>query len=67
MIAQPVTKDLEEVARAAGQGTLRLPIARTVPLTEAIAALTAAAAGDQRPAELPGNRACKQTAPARPS
>ncbi len=40
MIAQPVTEDLEEVARAAGQGTLRLPIARVVPLTEAIAALT---------------------------
>jgi NADPH:quinone reductase-like Zn-dependent oxidoreductase len=40
MIAQPVTEDLEEVARAAGQGTLRLPIARVVPLTETIAALT---------------------------
>ncbi|MCQ8188920.1 NADP-dependent oxidoreductase [Streptomyces rugosispiralis] len=40
LIAQAVTKDLEEVARAAGQGTLRLPIARTVPLTRAIAALT---------------------------
>ncbi|MFE5121320.1 NADP-dependent oxidoreductase [Streptomyces sp. NPDC056669] len=40
MIAQPITRDLEEVARAAGEGTLRLPIARTVPLTEAIAALT---------------------------
>ncbi|GAA1128863.1 NADP-dependent oxidoreductase [Streptomyces javensis] len=40
LIAQAVTKDLEEVARAAGQGTLRLPIARTVPLTQAIAALT---------------------------
>ncbi|MBB4682602.1 NADP-dependent oxidoreductase [Amycolatopsis jiangsuensis] len=39
-ITRTVTKDLEEVARAAGQGTLRLPIARTVPLTEAIAALT---------------------------
>jgi NADPH:quinone reductase-like Zn-dependent oxidoreductase len=40
LIAQPITKDLEEVARAAGQGTLRLPIARTVPLTKAIEALT---------------------------
>jgi hypothetical protein len=40
MTAQPVTKDLEEAARAAGQGTLRQPIAPTVPLTEAIAALT---------------------------
>ncbi|MFB9455724.1 NADP-dependent oxidoreductase [Streptomyces antimycoticus] len=39
MIAQPITSDLEEVARAAGQGTLRLPIARTVPLAESIAAL----------------------------
>ena len=38
--AQPVIKDLEEVARAAGQGTLRLPIARTVPLSQAIPALT---------------------------
>ncbi|MEK8171183.1 zinc-binding dehydrogenase [Streptomyces sp. M19] len=36
----PVTEDIEEVARAAGQGTLRIPIARTVPLTEAITALT---------------------------
>ncbi|MEU9450075.1 NADP-dependent oxidoreductase [Streptomyces sp. NPDC048277] len=40
MIAQPVTADLEEIARGAGEGTLRLPIARTVPLAEAIAALT---------------------------
>ncbi|GAA1905987.1 NADP-dependent oxidoreductase [Streptantibioticus ferralitis] len=40
MIAKPVTQDLEEVAQAAGQGTLQLPIARTAPLTEAIAALT---------------------------
>ncbi|MEU6512474.1 NADP-dependent oxidoreductase [Streptomyces sp. NPDC046942] len=39
-IAQTVTKDLEEVARAAGQGALSLPIARTVPLTGAITALT---------------------------
>lgn len=40
MIGQPVTKDLEEVVRAAAQGTLRQPIARVAPLTEAIAALT---------------------------
>lgn len=40
LITRPVTEDLEEVARAAGQGTLRVPIARTVGLTEAIAALT---------------------------
>jgi len=40
VIARPVTDDLEEVARAAGQGTLRLPIARTVPLSQAIQALT---------------------------
>ncbi|WP_211589404.1 NADP-dependent oxidoreductase [Microbispora sp. H11081] len=40
LIARPVTKDLEEVARAAGRGTLRLPIARTVPLSQAIPALT---------------------------
>ncbi|MFD7814877.1 NADP-dependent oxidoreductase [Streptomyces sp. NPDC059785] len=40
LVTQPVTKDIEEVARAAGEGTLRVPIARTVPLTEAIAALT---------------------------
>ncbi|WP_228003239.1 NADP-dependent oxidoreductase [Nocardia australiensis] len=40
MIAQPVTEDLEAVAQAAGQGVLRLPIARTVPLTSAIPALT---------------------------
>lgn len=40
MIAQPVTADLQEIARAAGSSELRLPIARTVPLTEAIPALT---------------------------
>ncbi|MEU2361304.1 NADP-dependent oxidoreductase [Streptomyces noursei] len=40
LIARPVTEDLGEVARAAGRGTLRVPIARTVPLAEAIAALT---------------------------
>ncbi|TWV44429.1 NADP-dependent oxidoreductase [Streptomyces misionensis] len=40
LIATPVTADLEEVARAAGRGTLRVPVARTVPLTEAVKALT---------------------------
>lgn len=35
MMGRPVTADLEEVAR-----TLRVPIARTVPLAEAIPALT---------------------------
>ena len=40
LVTQPSTRDLEEVARAAGQGTLRLPIARTVPLSQAIPALT---------------------------
>lgn len=39
MIARPVTKDLEEVARAAARGTLRQPIACTVPLSEAVSAL----------------------------
>jgi len=37
---QPVIQDLEEVVRAASRGTLRLPIARTVPLSQAIPALT---------------------------
>ncbi|CAL9401313.1 NADP-dependent oxidoreductase [Streptomyces sp. enrichment culture] len=40
LIARPITADLEEVARTAGRGDLRVPIARTVPLTEAIKALT---------------------------
>ncbi|MGZ0202596.1 NADP-dependent oxidoreductase [Streptomyces sp. RM1] len=40
LVAQATPEDLEEVARTAGQGILRLPIARTVPLTEAIKALT---------------------------
>lgn len=40
LVAQVSTEDLEEVARAAGRGVLRVPIARTVPLTEAIEALT---------------------------
>jgi hypothetical protein len=43
MMARPVTADLEEVAR-----TLRLPIARTVPLAEASPALTELER-DQRP------------------
>jgi NADPH:quinone reductase-like Zn-dependent oxidoreductase len=40
VIAQPVTADIEAVARAAGDGHLRLPIARAVPLSGAIPALT---------------------------
>ncbi|MGW3862604.1 NADP-dependent oxidoreductase [Streptomyces sp. NPDC005047] len=40
LVAQASPEDLEEVARAAGQGLLRVPIARTVPLTQAIKALT---------------------------
>ncbi|MFJ6706850.1 MULTISPECIES: NADP-dependent oxidoreductase [unclassified Streptomyces] len=40
LITRPVTEDLAEVARTAGRGTLRVPIARTVPLAGAIAALT---------------------------
>ncbi len=40
VIAKFVTADLEAVARAAGDGHLRLPIARTVPLAQAIPALT---------------------------
>jgi NADPH:quinone reductase-like Zn-dependent oxidoreductase len=40
LVTKPVTEDLEKVTRAAGQGTLRLPIARTVPLSQAIPALT---------------------------
>ncbi|MBP0455936.1 NADP-dependent oxidoreductase [Streptomyces bomunensis] len=40
LITRPVTADLEGVVRAAGHGTLRVPIARTVPLTAAIKALT---------------------------
>lgn len=39
LIARPVTEDLAEVARDAGQGALRVPIVRTVPLAQAIAAL----------------------------
>ncbi|KAA2260663.1 NADP-dependent oxidoreductase [Solihabitans fulvus] len=40
MIGKAVTTDLEAVAQVAGKGMLRLPVARTVPLGEAIAALT---------------------------
>lgn len=40
MIAERSAKDLEELARACAQGVLRLPIAQTVPLSDAIAALT---------------------------
>lgn len=40
LLAQAVPEDLEEVARAAEQGALRVPIARTVRLTEAMEALT---------------------------
>lgn len=39
LIAQPVTTDLEIIAKAADEGTLQLPIARTVPLSQAIPAL----------------------------
>ncbi|MFE9426977.1 NADP-dependent oxidoreductase [Kitasatospora sp. NPDC006697] len=40
LIGKAVTADLDAVAQAAGAGVLRLPIARTVPLDGAIAALT---------------------------
>ncbi|OBF49828.1 NADPH:quinone reductase [Mycobacterium sp. 852002-50816_SCH5313054-b] len=40
VIAKAVTTDIEAVARAAGEGVLRLPIAKTVPLSQAISALT---------------------------
>lgn len=39
LFAQPVTTDLKIVAKAADEGTLLLPIARTVPLSQAIPAL----------------------------
>lgn len=39
MMSSPSTEDLEEVARAAADGVLKVPIARTVPLDEAIDAL----------------------------
>jgi NADPH:quinone reductase-like Zn-dependent oxidoreductase len=40
LLAKATVEDLEAVAQAAGKGILRLPIARTVPLGKAIAALT---------------------------
>jgi NADPH:quinone reductase-like Zn-dependent oxidoreductase len=40
LIGKPVVADLAAVARAAGKGILRLPVARTVPLDKAVAALT---------------------------
>lgn len=40
LIAQYKTEDLEEVARAAAQGKLAIPVARAVPLTQAIGAFT---------------------------
>jgi NADPH:quinone reductase-like Zn-dependent oxidoreductase len=40
LVSQYKSKDLEELARAAAQGELAVPVARSVPLTEAIGALT---------------------------
>jgi NADPH:quinone reductase-like Zn-dependent oxidoreductase len=40
MVGKPSPADLAAVARAAAEGTLRLPVARTVPLDQAIDALT---------------------------
>lgn len=40
MIAAGGVAELDQVARAAADGVLRIPIARTVPLSESIAALT---------------------------
>jgi NADPH:quinone reductase-like Zn-dependent oxidoreductase len=40
LVSQYKSDDLEEVARAAAQGELTVPVARTVPLTQAIGALT---------------------------
>lgn len=40
LMGRAVVANLEAVAQAAGQGTLRVPVARTVPLDKAIAALT---------------------------
>ncbi|MFE2941247.1 NADP-dependent oxidoreductase [Streptomyces sp. NPDC059255] len=40
LMGKAVVEDLEAVAQAAGKGMLRLPVARTVPLGKAIAALT---------------------------
>lgn len=40
LIGKPAVADLDAVAQAAAKGLLRLPVARRVPLGEAIAALT---------------------------
>jgi NADPH:quinone reductase-like Zn-dependent oxidoreductase len=40
LVGKAVVEDLDAVAQAAGKGILRLPIAHTVPLGEAIPALT---------------------------
>jgi NADPH:quinone reductase-like Zn-dependent oxidoreductase len=40
LIGKATAEDLDAVAQAAGKGILRLPVARTVPLGKAIAALT---------------------------
>jgi NADPH:quinone reductase-like Zn-dependent oxidoreductase len=40
LVARYKSEDLEEVARAAAQGRLAIPVARTVPLAQAIGALT---------------------------
>jgi NADPH:quinone reductase-like Zn-dependent oxidoreductase len=40
VIARAVTADIDAIAQAAAEGHLRLPIARAVPLSEAIPALT---------------------------
>jgi NADPH:quinone reductase-like Zn-dependent oxidoreductase len=40
LITKPNVEDLEELAGMCAAGTLRLPIAQTVPLREAIPALT---------------------------
>ncbi|WP_213457369.1 NADP-dependent oxidoreductase [Rhizomonospora bruguierae] len=40
LIAQPLTADLDTIARAAGQGAIQVPIGRTVPLADALSALT---------------------------
>jgi NADPH:quinone reductase-like Zn-dependent oxidoreductase len=39
LVAQYKSKDLEELAQAAAQGDLDFPVARAVPLTDAIGAL----------------------------
>jgi hypothetical protein len=39
MIGRPSPEDLDAVTRMAAQGPLRIPIARTVPLGDAIPAL----------------------------